>query len=51
MGHRQGESREQAALFPVTLDEVVGPDSLVRVIGFARIPDSTKSVASRVHVY
>jgi transposase len=32
MGHRQGESRQQAALFPVMLDELVEEDSLVRVI-------------------
>lgn len=32
MGHRRGESREQAALFPVMLDDLVEPDSLVRVI-------------------
>jgi transposase len=32
MGHRRGENREQAALFPVMLDEVVEHDSLVRVI-------------------
>ena len=32
MGHRQGESREQAALFPVMLDELVEPNCLVRVI-------------------
>jgi transposase len=32
MGHRQGENREQAALFPVMLDELIAPDSLVRVI-------------------
>jgi transposase len=32
MGHRQGENREQAALFPVMLDELVEHDSLVRVI-------------------
>lgn len=32
MGHRKGESRQQAALFPVMLDELVGQDSLVRVI-------------------
>lgn len=32
MGHRRGESRQQAALFPVMLDELVDRDSLVRVI-------------------
>lgn len=32
MGHRQGESREQAALFPVMLDELVAANSLVRVV-------------------
>jgi len=32
MGHRSGQSREQAALFPLMLDEVVGPDTLVRVV-------------------
>jgi len=32
MGHRRGESRQQAALFPVMLDELVAADSLVRVI-------------------
>ena len=32
MGHRGGESREQVALFPLMLDELVGSDSLVRVI-------------------
>jgi len=32
MGHRAGESRQQAALFPVMLDELVAQDSLVRVI-------------------
>lgn len=32
MGHRRGESRQQAALFPVLLDELVSEDSLVRVI-------------------
>lgn len=32
MGHRRGESRQQAALFPVMLDELVASDSLVRVI-------------------
>jgi transposase len=32
MGHRRGESREQAALFPVLLDEVVNEDALVRVV-------------------
>lgn len=32
MGHRSGESREQAALFPVLLDELVGEAALVRVV-------------------
>ena len=32
MAHRQGENRHQAALFPLMLDELVGPDDLVRVI-------------------
>ncbi len=32
MGHRRGESRQQAALFPVMLDELVNEDSLVRVV-------------------
>jgi transposase len=32
MGHRAGQSREQAALFPLLLDEMVGPDRLVRVV-------------------
>lgn len=32
MGHRRGESRQQAALFPVMLDELVEQDGLVRVI-------------------
>jgi hypothetical protein len=32
MAHRSGESRQQAALFPVMLDELVAPDALVRVI-------------------
>lgn len=32
MGHKQGENRHQAALFPLMLDELVGPDDLVRVI-------------------
>lgn len=32
MGHRRGESRQQAALFPVMLDELVPTDSLVRVV-------------------
>lgn len=32
MGHRTGESRQQAALFPVMLDELVPADSLVRVV-------------------
>ncbi len=32
MGHRSGESRQQATLFPVMLDELVGTEALVRVI-------------------
>lgn len=32
MAHRRGESREQAALFPVMLDELVGRDALGRVV-------------------
>jgi transposase len=32
MGHRRGESRQQATLFPVLLDELVLQDALVRVI-------------------
>lgn len=32
MGHRAGESRDQAALFPVMLDDLVAHDSLVRVV-------------------
>ena len=32
MAHRSGESRQQAALFPVMLDELVSPDAVVRVI-------------------
>lgn len=32
MGHRSGESRQQSALFPVMLDELVGGESLVRVV-------------------
>jgi transposase len=32
MGHRIGENREQGFLFPVSLDELVEADSLVRVI-------------------
>jgi len=32
MGHRRGESRQQTALFPVMLDELVATDSLVRVV-------------------
>lgn len=32
MAHRYGENREQAALFPLMLDELVGPQSVVRVI-------------------
>src|SRR5690242_19666688 len=32
MGHRRGESRQQATLFPVMLDELVAQDSLVRVV-------------------
>ena len=32
MAHRRGEGRTQSALFPVMLDDLVGPDALVRVI-------------------
>lgn len=32
MSHRSGESRKQAALFPVMLDELVDDDAMVRVI-------------------
>ena len=32
MGHRSGESRQQATLFPVMLDELVGDEAVVRVI-------------------
>ena len=32
MAHRRGESRTQAALFPVMLDDLVAPDALVRVV-------------------
>jgi transposase len=32
MAHRRGESRGQAALFPVMLDDLVAPDAMVRVI-------------------
>lgn len=32
MAHRRGQDREQTALFPLMLDELVSPDSLVRVI-------------------
>lgn len=32
MGHRSGESRQQAALFPLMLDDLVGSNALVRVI-------------------
>lgn len=32
MAHRRGERRTQAVLFPVMLDELVGPDTLVRVM-------------------
>lgn len=32
MGHRVGEDREQGFLFPVTIDELVAPESIVRVI-------------------
>ena len=32
MGHRRGESRQQATLFPVLLDELVAQEALVRVI-------------------
>jgi hypothetical protein len=32
MAHRRGESRTQAALFPVMLDDLVPPDALMRVV-------------------
>lgn len=32
MAHKRGESRMQAALFPVMLDDLVGADALVRVV-------------------
>lgn len=32
MGHKLGEDREQAFLFPLTIDEMVAADSIVRVI-------------------
>jgi len=32
MMHKQGEDREQAFLFPLTIDEMVAADSIVRVI-------------------
>lgn len=32
MSYRRGESRSQAALFPVMLDDLVAPDSLIRVV-------------------
>jgi hypothetical protein len=32
MGHQRGESRQQAALFPVMLEERVADDSRVRVV-------------------
>jgi hypothetical protein len=32
MGHISGEARFQATLFPVMLDELVAPDTMVRVI-------------------
>jgi transposase len=32
MAHRRGESRTQAALFPVMLDDLVAPNALVRVV-------------------
>jgi len=32
-GTQKGESRTQAALFPVLLDDLVGADALVRVVG------------------
>lgn len=32
MAHRSGESRQQAALFPLMLDELVSADAMVRVI-------------------
>lgn len=32
MGHRHGQARGQATLFPLMLDELVGQDALVRVV-------------------
>lgn len=32
MGYVQGESRDQGSLFPVSLDELIGPDHVCRVI-------------------
>ncbi len=32
MGHRRGESRQQAALFPVMLDELVDEHAMARVV-------------------
>jgi len=32
MGHRYGQARGQATLFPLMLDELVGQDALVRVV-------------------
>ena len=32
MGHKQGQSRHQATLFPETLDELIPPDHPVRVV-------------------
>lgn len=32
MGYVQGENRDQVTLFPVSLDELIGPDHVCRVI-------------------
>lgn len=32
MGHRGGENRDQAVLFPVRLDDLIEGDSMARVI-------------------
>ncbi|KQX20466.1 hypothetical protein ASD05_18200 [Variovorax sp. Root434] len=32
MGHRHGQDRGQATLFPLMLDELVSQDALVRVV-------------------
>lgn len=33
MGYVRGQSRDQVTLFPVSLDELIGPDHMCRVIG------------------